>query len=36
LLISVSISSGEAPGLATTTSTVGMSTLGYKSTPRLK
>ena len=36
LVISVSISSGDAPGLAMVTSTVGISTLGKRSTPRLK
>ena len=36
LLISVSTSSGDAPGLITVTSTVGISTFGNRSTPKLK
>ena len=36
LLISLSISSGDAPGLEMVTSTVGTSTFGNRSTPRLK
>ena len=36
LVISVSISSGDAPGLAMMTTTVGISTLGNRSTPSVK
>ena len=36
LLISVSISSGDAPGSETVTATVGTSTLGSRSTPSVK
>ena len=35
-VISVSISSGDAPGFAMITATVGISTFGKRSTPRLK